>query len=708
MGLPRTTCCAFALVDAPNTEVAVCETSTESIELDLAMKTRMKRSGLAGLLVATISVLAASAVNAAVVYPVKVGPTGRYLVDQNNVPFLMAGESPQAMIGDLTEAEAEQFFENRRGHGFNTVWINLLCNGYTGCAGDGSTRSGIPPFNIPGDLSTPNEAYFAHAERIVQLAAQYGFLVILVPIETGGWLDVLRDNGLAKARAYGQFIGARYANCPNILWMHGNDFQTWSDPGDDALVQEVARGIQDSETQLLPANLRHLHTVELNYFVSGSLDDPSWTPLIQVNASYTYKPTYQQVLRDYNRSPFPVFMVEAFYELEIPGGTPAPENASLIRRQEYYSLLSGATGQLYGNRFTWQMIDGWQDQLNTPGAVQMAYLMALFSPRRWYDLVPDQAHRLVTAGLGSFGADDYVTAARTPDGTLAIAYIPSARAITVDMTQMTGSVTARWYDPSAGTFSNIPGSPFANIGALGFTTPGNNTDGDEDWVLVLEAATSGVTSIAPNPIDLATAPNSFQITGGGFADQGAGLPVVNFVANGVLVGQARATGLANGALTVPMPTNQTSLSGPLAGLSAGTIGVFVYNQTVGAGFILTGSTNLTVTDTRCMTCATIAPNPVDLAAAPSSFQITGGSFADQGAGLPVVNFVANGVLVGQARATGLANGVLMVPMPTNQTSLSGPLPGLGIGTVGVFVYNQTVGGAFNLAGSTNLTVSPLP
>jgi hypothetical protein len=184
--------------------------------------------------------------------------------------------------------------------------------------------------------------------------------------------------------------------------------------------------------------------------------------------------------------------------------------------------------------------------------------------------------------------------------------------------------------------------------------------------------------------------------------------VVNFVANGVLVGQARATGLANGVLTVPVPTNQTSLSGPLAGLSAGTIGVFVYNQTVGPGFTLVGSTKLAVTDTRCMTCATIAPNPMDLAAAPSSFQITGGSFADQGAGLPVVNFVANGVLVGQARATGLANGVLTVPMPTNQTSLSGPLPGLGIGTVGVFVYNQTVGGAFNLAGSTNLTVSPLP
>src|SRR5512132_1428767 len=77
--------------------------------------------------------------SAAPAYPVKKGPTGRYLVDQNGVPFLIAGESPQAMIGNLSEADAELFFQNRRAHGFNTVWINLLCATYTGCRGDGKT-----------------------------------------------------------------------------------------------------------------------------------------------------------------------------------------------------------------------------------------------------------------------------------------------------------------------------------------------------------------------------------------------------------------------------------------------------------------------------------------------------------------------------------------------------------------------------------------
>ena len=173
----------------------------------------------------------------------------------------------------------------------------------------------------------------------------------------------------------------------------------------------------------------------------------------------------------------------------------------MLRRQEYWSILSGATGQLYGNHYTWQFIcderdaegnclGGWKDQLDSPGAIQMGYLTALFSPLAWYNLVPDQDHTLVTAGFGTFGADDYVTAARTPDGTLAMAYMPTASTVTVDMSQLSGPVTARWYDPAAGTFTDITGSPFDNVGSLDFTTPGDNADGagNEEWVLVLEAS----------------------------------------------------------------------------------------------------------------------------------------------------------------------------------------------------------------------------
>ena len=419
-------------------------------------------------------------------YPVKVGPTGRYLVDQNGVPFLMIGESPQAMIGDLTEADAELFLAKRKSQGFNTVWINLLCNSYTGCNADGSTFDGILPFTPRTDLSTPNEAYFARVDRMLQLAAQYGFLVILDPAETGGWLGVLQTNGLTQCRAYGQYLGTRYKDFPNIVWMSGNDFGSWrTNPTDDALVQAVAMGIKDFDPN-------HIHTIEfLTPPAVTSLDDSAWVPIVSLNAAMTYFPTYADVLRGYNQAFVPVFMVEANYEFENITNMD-PSTPAILRRQEYWTALSGATGQLYGNHYTWQFIPDWQNQLDTPGAVQIGYLKALFEPRAWYNLVPDQAHSVLTAGYGTFvdsasiGANDYVTAARTPDGTLVMAYVPTTSTITVDMSQLSGPVTASWYDPAAGTFISVTGSPLANVGSMDFTTPGTNADGDADWVLVLE------------------------------------------------------------------------------------------------------------------------------------------------------------------------------------------------------------------------------
>jgi hypothetical protein len=105
---------------------------------------------------------------------------------------------------------------------------------------------------------------------------------------------------------------------------------------------------------------------------------------------------------------------------------------------------------------------------------------------------------VVTAGYGTFDGSetpgsaygmtsDYVTAAAAPDGTLVMAYLPTRRTVTVDMTRLRGRATARWYDPSSGAFKPIEGSLLSNAGKHNFIPPGNNADGDGDWVLVLEA-----------------------------------------------------------------------------------------------------------------------------------------------------------------------------------------------------------------------------
>jgi Protein of unknown function (DUF4038) len=396
-------------------------------------------------------------------YPLKASANNRYLVDQDNVPFLMVGDAPQTLIAKPSLDDAALYVTNRRHHGINTLWINLLCNAIEDCRVDGATADGISPFVVADDLGTPNPAYFRRVDEVLKIAAGSGMVVLLDPIETGGWLSVLRANGVAKAFAYGQYLGRRYRDFANIIWMHGNDFQSWHDPIDDELVQAVARGI-------LSTDPRHIHTAELNYPTSGTLDDPTWEPFIGLDAAYTYFPTYAQVLTEYNRPNFkPVFLVEANYEFEhLPftdGGT-----IQNLRRQEYWALLSGAAGQIYGSAYTWRLPDGWQRQLDSPGAQQLAYLTDLFLAHRWYDLIPDERHTVVTAGygqvagyigklyahvgrlsgraqraldvfkrhtgLGSVTTNTYAAAASTPDGCLVIVYLPTIRAITVDMSKL--------------------------------------------------------------------------------------------------------------------------------------------------------------------------------------------------------------------------------------------------------------------------------
>ncbi len=80
---------------------------------------------------------------------------GRYLVDRDGRPFLIVGDSPQALIANVSETQADRFFANRQAAGFNSVWINLLCDDYTGGRADGTTYDGIAPFTRPGDLSDP-------------------------------------------------------------------------------------------------------------------------------------------------------------------------------------------------------------------------------------------------------------------------------------------------------------------------------------------------------------------------------------------------------------------------------------------------------------------------------------------------------------------------------------------------------------------------
>ena len=77
--------------------------------------------------------------------------------------------------------------------------------------------------------------------------------------------------------------------------------------------------------------------------------------------------------------------------------------------------------------------------------------------------------------------NDYVTAARTPDGRLAVAYVPTGRTITIDRTLLAEGATAVWIDPASGARRTVPVDDT-------FRTPGRNAGGTEDWLLMLTAS----------------------------------------------------------------------------------------------------------------------------------------------------------------------------------------------------------------------------
>lgn len=431
-------------------------------------------------------------------YPLKVSANGRYLVDQNNIPFLIAGDVPQALTVMISTGDAARYFEDRTAHGFNSVWINVLCAGpyFPDCPTDGSTYDGIRPFTgyVPGgtdtahyDLTKPNEAFFARVDQMLAVAAEHNMLVFLDPIEAGQWLYTLRNNGPARARRYGEYLGIRYKHFPNIIWFNGNDFRSWQNSRDDAVVRAVAEGIKSADPDAL-------QTVEFNPPTGSSLDDRTWATIVSLNGAYVYGPTYIQVLYSYNQKPImPTFLMEAHYDLERVGNDYG--TSWVLRRQEYWTMLSGGTGQLYGNAYTWTFMPGWQFNLDTVGVKQLMIWHQFFSSLPWWNLVPDQVHTVVTAGLGDYGTirtrtsqSDFCTAARTPDGSLVVAYMPTARTITVNMASLKSHAVARWFDPTNGTYATIPGGPFTNTGARKFTPPGQNSEGASDWVLLVQAS----------------------------------------------------------------------------------------------------------------------------------------------------------------------------------------------------------------------------
>jgi hypothetical protein len=428
--------------------------------------------------------------------PLHIGPTGRYLVDQNGSPFLVHGDTAWSLISGLRAEEAGRYLENRARKGFNAIIVNLIEHKFKGPPnryGDypfagmgaeptaGGARQGVAHADYPGaDFSAPSEAYFAHADWVIEKAAELGIVVFLAPIYLGyrnpvhdadeGWYYEALGNGAARCYAYGRYLGRRYGRYSNIVWMMSGDRNP---EGAREHVNAVAWGIKEGA----PEHLMTAHCAPENAAAIQFAPD-GWLTL---NTVYTYEIVHRKLLAEYRRQPpLPFVLIESTYEGE--------HNASpvQIRRQAYWALLCGATGQFLGNRPIWLYDPGWAEAMDGQGSRDMVHLRNLFISRPWHDLVPDVEHAVVTAGLGEFRGLDYLAAARTSDGSTMIAYMPTARAVTVDLARLAEAlVRGWWYSPRTGT-AELAGD-YAGGGSLELAPPGEG-----DWVLVIDDAARGL------------------------------------------------------------------------------------------------------------------------------------------------------------------------------------------------------------------------
>jgi len=414
-----------------------------------------------------------------------VSPNGRYFLDQYGRPLLLKGDTPWALMTRLSPQQARLWFADRRKQGFNAAIVSLIGATENGApSDDGATFDGLLPF-VNGDILRWQEPYWQRVTAYLRMAAEHGITVMLYPID--GWTigHSFVPTSIQQCHRYGGKVAQRFGDLPNIVWMSGGDYYfTAKDPARgtdvDRCIDAMMRGIRE-------AGDGRPFSMQLGAEKSISTDNPYWAPRVDWNFVYTYHPTYEAMLDAHRRQPtMPAVLGEANYERENNQPETPPTTDETLRRQVLWALTSGAAGEFVGSS-DWEFHDGWEQRLSTRAVTQIRRLRTLFSTLRWWQLVPDTANQLVTAGRGTKLTtdepkdvldNDYVTAARTPDGRLAVIYLPTQRTISVNPSAMAAGTRAAWIDPTSGRRRPVPMSAT-------FTTPGTNTDGRNDWLLVL-------------------------------------------------------------------------------------------------------------------------------------------------------------------------------------------------------------------------------
>ncbi|MFO7573616.1 MAG: glycoside hydrolase family 140 protein [Bacteroidales bacterium] len=417
----------------------------------------------------------------------------RFLVFEDGTPFFYLGDTGWELFHRLNKEEAERYLENRRAKGFTVIQAVALAE----LDGLNTPNSeGNRPL-IDNDPLKPNEAYWLHVDWVIKKAAEKGIFIGLLPT----WGDKVdkrwgvgpviftKDN----AYKYGQWIGNRYKDFPNIIWINGGD----RDGGGDntPIWNALGAGIKSVDKN-------HLMT----FHPWGERSSSEWfhnIPWLDFNMCQTghgqrsYAIFRRLVVRDYDLTPVkPCFDGEPRYEDHPVGWNPEVLgwfNDADVRQALYWNLFSGGLGHTYGCHPIWQMKtpereavglarNSWYDVLDLEGAWDLIHARRLIESRPFLSRVPDQS--LIAPAY--FPETDYVVATRG-DG-YAFVYFPTGWSAEIILDRIGArSVTAYWFNPKNGESKLIETVPAT--GTRRFTPPSNGRG--NDWILVLDDTSKG-------------------------------------------------------------------------------------------------------------------------------------------------------------------------------------------------------------------------
>jgi hypothetical protein len=434
----------------------------------------------------------------------RVAEDRRFLVHADGTPFLWLGDTAWELFHRLRREEVEHYLETRRSQGFTLVKAVALAEfdglntpnayGHRPLVGHDPARPDVRP--------GPQDDYWDHVDFVVERAREKGLFVGLLPT----WGDKVWKAAWGKgpevftpenARPYGRFLGGRYKDAVNVVWILGGDRPPVTPERDYREIwRALAAGIRD-------AGARQLVTYHPGGGSSSSqfVHDEPWLDFNMFQSGHAAKDIAndEYVAADLLRlPPKPTLDGEPRYEDHPVDWNPAKGymDAFDVRQAAYWAVFAGAFGHTYGCHDVWQFWEPgrdaisaartpWREALQLPGAGQMLHLRRLLLSRPFLTRVPDPTFVREGAGTGP----DRVAVSRDAQGRFAFVYVPTGRPLAVRLERMRGPVTrASWFDPRTGE-SRVIGE-FKAGERPAWQPPGSPGRGN-DWVLVLDDVGSG-------------------------------------------------------------------------------------------------------------------------------------------------------------------------------------------------------------------------